>query len=79
MQKMKVPAQFDDPLIKILRSKNSKNLVKFFGYFKGKKIFLQIDSKWSETRKKHEIGETEFFPVAGAGSRRSTDFTSRGC
>ena len=42
-------------------------------------FFLQIDSKWSETRKKHEIGETEFFPVAGAGSRRSTDFTSRGC
>ena len=44
-----------------------------------KKFFLQIDPKWSETRKKHEIGETEFFPVAGTGSRRSTDFTSRGC
>ena len=44
-----------------------------------KKFFLQIDPKWSETRKKHEIGETEFLPVAGAGSRRSTDFTSREC
>ena len=39
-----------------------------------KKKYLQIDSKWPETRKKHEIGETEFLPVAGAGSRRSTDF-----
>ena len=29
--------------------------------------------------KKHETGETEFLPVAGAGSRRSTDFTSREC
>ena len=28
---------------------------------------LQIDPKWSETRKKHKIGETEFFTVAGAG------------
>ena len=27
---------------------------------------MQIDSKWSETRKKHEIGETEFLPVAGS-------------
>ena len=42
-------------------------------------FFLQIDPKWSETRKKHEIDETEFLPVAGAGSRRSTDFTSREC
>ena len=42
-------------------------------------FFLQIDPKWSETRKKHEIGETEFLPVAGAGSRRSTNFTSREC
>ena len=40
----------------------------------GENKILQIDSKWSETRKKHEIGETEFLPVAGAGSRRSTDF-----
>ena len=79
MQKMKVLAQFYDALIKILLSKNSQKFGKSFGHFKGKKIFLQIDSKWSETRKKHEIGETEFFPVAGAGSRRSTDFTSRGC
>ena len=39
-----------------------------------KKKFLQIDSKWSKTRKKHETGKTEFLPVAGAGSRRSTDF-----
>ena len=45
----------------------------------GENKILQIDSKWSETRKKHEIGETEFLPVAGAGSRRSTDFTSREC
>ena len=42
-------------------------------------FFLPIDSKWSETRKKHEIGDAEFLPVAGAGSRRSTDFTSREC
>ena len=39
-----------------------------------KKKFLQIDSKRSKTRKKHETGKTEFLPVAGAGSRRSTDF-----
>ena len=79
MQKMKVLAQFDDPLIKILRSKNCQKFGCFLAILRGKKNFLQIDSKWSETRKKHEIGETEFFPVAGAGSRRSTDFTSRGC
>ena len=42
-------------------------------------FFLQINSKWSETRKKHETGETEFFPVAGAGSRRTTNFPCRQC
>ena len=63
--------------MKVCVSKIAKNLVKFFGHFNRKKN--QIDSKWSETRKKHETGETEFLPVAGAGSRRSTDFTSREC
>ena len=61
-------------LPKFCLSKIAKNLAKFFGHFNRKKKYLQIDSKWSETRKKHEIGETEFLPVAGAGSRRSTDF-----
>ena len=36
-----------------------------------KNFFLRIDSKWSETRKKHEIGETEFLPVPAAGGRQS--------
>ena len=31
---------------------------------------MQIDSKWSETHKKHETGETEFLPVTGAGGRQ---------
>ena len=44
-----------------------------------KNFFLQIDSKWSEMRKKHETGETEFLPVAGAGSRQSTNFSCRQC
>ena len=44
-----------------------------------KNFFLQIDSKWSEMRKKHKIGDAEFLPVAGAGNRRSTDFPSREC
>ena len=66
MQKMKVLAQFWDPLWKFCVSKIAKNLAKFFGHFNQKIFFLQIDSKWSETRKKHEIGETEFLPVAGS-------------
>ena len=52
MQKMKVLAQFYDPLPKFFLPKM------FFGHFNRKK--MQIDSKWSETRKKHETGETEF-------------------
>ena len=108
MQKMKVLAQFYDPLtpcasiftvikkfapppLNLLENLNfqslqkccfrkiAKNLAKFFGHFNGKKKILQIDSKWSETRKKHEIGETEFLPVAGAGSRWSTNFPCRQC
>ena len=51
----------------------------FLAILTEKFFFLQIDSKWSETRKKHEIGDAEFLPVAGAGNRRSTDFTSREC
>ena len=42
-------------------------------------FILQIDSKWSEMRKKHKIGDAEFLPVTGAGNRRSTDFPSREC
>ena len=38
---------------------------------------MQIDFKWSETRKIHETGDTEFSPVASAGSQQSTNFTSR--
>ena len=38
--------------------KITKNLAKFFDHFNWKNFFLQIDPKWSETRKKHEIGET---------------------
>ena len=45
----------------------------------GENKILQIDSKWSETRKKHKIGDAEFLPVAGAGNRRSTIFPSREC
>ena len=45
----------------------------------GENKILQIVTKWSEMRKKHKIGDAEFLPVAGAGSRRSTDFTSREC
>ena len=67
MQKMKVLAQFYDALIKILLSKNSQKFGKFFGHFEGKKIFLQIDSKWSETRKKHETAD----PSAAAADRFS--------
>ena len=33
------------------------------------KIFLQITSKWSETRKKHKINNAEFLPFSGAGSQ----------
>ena len=40
---------------------------------------MQIDSKRSETRNEHEIGDAEFLSVAGANSRRSTNFTSREC
>ena len=40
---------------------------------------LQIDTKWSEMRKKHKTDDTEFLPVVGAGSRWSTIFTSREC
>ena len=42
-------------------------------------FFLQIDSKWSEMRKKHKIGDAKFLRVAGAGNRRSTIFPSREC
>ena len=79
MQKMKVLAQFYDLPAKILLSKNCQNLAKFFGHFNRKKKKLQIDSKWSKTRKKHETGKTEFLPVAGAGSRWSTNFPCRQC
>jgi hypothetical protein len=51
----------------------------FLAILTEKKKILQIDSKWSETRKKHETGETEFLPVAGAGSRRTTNFPCRQC
>ena len=40
---------------------------------------LQIDTKWSEMRKKHKTDNAEFLPVVGAGSRWSTIFTSREC
>ena len=40
---------------------------------------LQIDTKWSEMRKKHKTNDTEFLPDTGAGSRRLTIFTSREC
>ena len=40
---------------------------------------LQIDTKWSEMRKKHKTDDTEFLPVVGAGSRWTTIFTSRKC
>ena len=40
----------------------------------GENKILQIDSKWCETRKKHETGDAEFLPIAGAGSRWSTNF-----
>ena len=30
---------------------------------------LQIDTKWSEMRKKHKTDDTEFLPVTDAGSR----------
>ena len=55
------------------------SLKSFLAILRGKKIFLQIDSKWSEMRKKHKIGDAEFLPVAGAGNRRSTYFPSREC
>ena len=72
MQKMKVLAQFYDLPAKILLSKNCQKFGSFLAILTEKKKILQIVSKWSKTRKKHEIGE--FLPVAGAGSRRSTDF-----
>ena len=53
------------PLSKFCLSKIAKNLAKFFGHFNKKKI-LQIDSKWSETRKKHETAD----PSAAAGADR---------
>ena len=43
----------------------------------GENKILQIDTKWSEMRKKHKIDDAEFLPVAGAGSMWSTIFTSR--
>ena len=43
----------------------------------GENKILQIDTKWSEMRKKHKIDDAEFLPVAGAGRRWSTIFTSR--
>ena len=40
---------------------------------------LQIDTKWSEMRKKHKTDDTEYLPVTGAGSRQSTIFISGEC
>ena len=45
----------------------------------GENKILQIDTKWSEMRKKHKTDDAEFLPVVGAGSRWSTIFTSREC
>ena len=46
---------------------------------KSENKILQIDTKWSEMRKKHKTDDTEFLPVVGAGSRWTTIFTSRKC
>ena len=45
----------------------------------GENKILQINTKWSEMRKKHKTDDTEFLPVVGAGSRSLTIFTSRDC
>ena len=42
---------------KIFQLKWSKNLAKFL-------VILQIDTKWSEIRKKHKTDDAEFLPVA---------------
>ena len=62
------------PLPKFCLSKIAKNLAKFFGHFNRKKNVCKSISNGLKRVKKHEIGETEFLPVAGVGSRQSTVF-----
>ena len=75
--------KFDVSVVHIEKSWNFEkwqNFFKFFGPFNWKKKkILQIDSKWSETRKKHKTADSS------AGGRRrpptppTTVFTSRVC